>query len=256
MNIAIQQRITIARFYITGLLIFTLLQTSHYIWYFRQPVDRSLIWSVVDWGVWLLMFFALFSLKPWKVLSGRMIALVWTVISTFPFLHILVSSLVFYVIFGMGQDFGEDFMRQVSKRWFQNILITACLYMIFDYLYGKYIWTRPTSTEFPDQLVLKDGSTTLVMQPSEIRWITSSKNYIILQTPAKQIVLRGSLAEIMEKLNPAEFLKISRSCLVNKATIKSLEKRSRYSYTLHTTSGKQFDVGRTHLKSIRSSLQN
>ena len=117
------------------------------------------------------------------------------------------------VIFLTGQnDFGlmnkalttnpESYLTKPIKK---NDLIAAIQLSIFK--------NKPTS------IIVKDGFQSVKIDLNDILFIKSENVYIDIQTTTKKITIRKSLDAFLKELNDANFIKVHRSYVVNKAKI-------------------------------------
>ena len=77
--------------------------------------------------------------------------------------------------------------------------------------------------QYPDRLAIpKNGRITFVAT-NDIDWIGAEGNYVRLHVGNREHEFRETLTELGEKLNPAEFLRIHRSTIVNIERIKEIQ---------------------------------
>jgi len=77
--------------------------------------------------------------------------------------------------------------------------------------------------QYPDRLAIpKNGRVTFVAT-NDIDWIEAEGNYVRLHVGNREHEFRETLTELGEKLNPAEFLRIHRSTIVNIERIKEIQ---------------------------------
>ncbi|MCL6273364.1 LytTR family transcriptional regulator DNA-binding domain-containing protein [Muricauda sp. 2012CJ35-5] len=261
LNKPISSKIVIA-VYGTALLIAVLLQLSHYVFYYGQNVGRSFVWSLVDWSIWFLIFTLIFQIKNnhqgfiSKIPRGLELTICCFSV---PILHVLISNLSFLVIFEPSRPFIDDVLHQLSKKWFQNLYITIGLYFLFDYVYGTFLKSNTkTPTEArKKKLVVKDGKSKYQLNPAEIEWVESAKNYLtISMINGEQIVVRNTLQSVFDSLKEYDFIRVSRSTIINISVIYAVKKRSKYSYSVQTKSNKTFPIGKTFVKSTLSQIQH
>lgn len=155
----------------------------------------------------------------------------------------------------------EDVIHQFSKKWFQNIFISFGLYFLFDSL-KNYFWKeeKPNKQETikkeqngSNKVIVKDGKSKYQLFPSEINYIESAKNYIVIITISnEQIVVRKSITGIYDIIQEFGFIRINRSLIVNKKFVHAIKKRTKYSYSITTKSNTSYPIGRTYLKDVIS----
>ena len=71
----------------------------------------------------------------------------------------------------------------------------------------------------PTSIIVKDGFQSVKIDLNDILFIKSENVYIDIQTTTKKITIRKSLDAFLKELNDANFIKVHRSYVVNKAKI-------------------------------------
>lgn len=77
----------------------------------------------------------------------------------------------------------------------------------------------------PGSLKIKDGYSTVLINPESVQYIESEGNYINIYCDEKKYVSRQSLDSVTAELNPALFFRIHRSYLVNVQHILKFSKK-------------------------------
>ena len=77
------------------------------------------------------------------------------------------------------------------------------------------------------RIAVKTGTQTLFIRVEDLDYIESVGNYALLHTRAENHLLRETLTNLEAKLSPRQFLRISRSILVNLERIKGLQSTPR-----------------------------
>jgi two-component system, LytTR family, response regulator len=73
------------------------------------------------------------------------------------------------------------------------------------------------------RLAVKGDGRVLLIRTTEIDWIEAADNYVVLHVGSQQHLLRETMTAIEGRLDPARFLRISRSAIVNTDQIKELQ---------------------------------
>ncbi len=73
------------------------------------------------------------------------------------------------------------------------------------------------------RLAVKTDGRYLLLKAEEIDWIEAADNYVSLHVGPRTHLLRETMASIESRLDPARFLRISRSAIVNIERIKELQ---------------------------------
>lgn len=80
-----------------------------------------------------------------------------------------------------------------------------------------------TVPAYLSRILIKNSQKNIFVDVDAIEWIESSGNYIKLHLPQKHHMIRGSLKNMEEKLNPLQFVRIHRSWMVNIKNVKEIK---------------------------------
>lgn len=105
-----------------------------------------------------------------------------------------------------------------------------------------------------DRLVIKSAGQVSFVKISEIDWIEADDYYACLHVGAKNHLLRRSLAELEQDLDPALFCRIHRSAIVNVNRIKNLKLNPDGEYNVVLENGSALRLSRRHRKDLQSRL--
>lgn len=100
--------------------------------------------------------------------------------------------------------------------------------------------------EYLHRLMLKAGSDIYFLKVNEIDWIEAAGNYLTLYTGRKTHLMRGTMTNIIQKLDPAVFIRIHRSQIVNIDRIKKLQSDLHGDYLILLESGQELTLTRTY----------
>jgi two-component system LytT family response regulator len=93
-----------------------------------------------------------------------------------------------------------------------------------------------------------------VMAPEDILWIESDGDYVRLHVSDKSRFVRMSLHKMMEKLDPAHFVRIHRSTIVNLRHMRKASPALYGEYTVELTNGTKLKVSRTFVHDLKAHL--
>jgi two-component system LytT family response regulator len=102
---------------------------------------------------------------------------------------------------------------------------------------------RPAQT-YPTRFVIKTSSRVVLINARDIDWIESAANYALLHVGDKIHVHRETMRALEERLAPTQFLRVSRSAIVNIERIKELQPMVKGEYVVILHSGKQLTMTR------------
>jgi two-component system, LytTR family, response regulator len=103
---------------------------------------------------------------------------------------------------------------------------------------------------FADHLALKTEGKIRLQTVTEIQWIESEGNYLNIHLANEKFIIRETMTNFSTKLDPAVFLRIHRTVLVNVNHIKELKLWFNDEYVVILKNGTQLPVGRTYKQSL------
>jgi two-component system LytT family response regulator len=110
---------------------------------------------------------------------------------------------------------------------------------------------KPTP-EFEDRLAIRTNGRVVFLNLDEIHWVEAAANYVRLNTAKDSYLFRETISRISGRLNPADFVRIHRSMIVNVRRIKELIPVNSGEYVVVLNSGKELSCSRGY----RANLQH
>lgn len=101
------------------------------------------------------------------------------------------------------------------------------------------------------RLIVKSRGRVVFLSFDEIDWLEAAANYVRIYVGKQAYVLRKGIGEIAERLDPAQFIRIHRSAIVNVHKIKELQPVNSGEYIVVLKDGKELSCSRGY----RSGLQ-
>ena len=80
----------------------------------------------------------------------------------------------------------------------------------------------PVSGGYVRRLTVKDGRRFLLLKIEDVDWIEAASNYVELHSRGRSYLIRTTLTELYETLDPAMFARIHRSTVVNLDRVKEI----------------------------------
>ena len=102
----------------------------------------------------------------------------------------------------------------------------------------------PTGQRWLERIEVKNPQRWDYVPVGEILWMRADGNYIELVTPAKTHLLRETMQEMEAQLDPASFLRIGRSTMVNLAAVRALRPGSKGAPVAELSDGTALPVQR------------
>ncbi len=103
------------------------------------------------------------------------------------------------------------------------------------------------------RFVVRSASRVLIVDAADIDWIESSANYATLHVGEKSHLYRETMRALEEQLDPSQFVRISRSAIVNIARIRELKPFAKGEYTVFLRDGTKLTMTRG-IRELQQSL--
>ena len=105
---------------------------------------------------------------------------------------------------------------------------------------------RPATSQSPylDRIVVRSRSRILFLDVAEVTWLEAFGNYVRFHTVGEVYTVRGTLTSFEKELDPARFVRIHRSMIVNRDVIREVHSRRTGDFTLVTSGGEQLTLSR------------
>ncbi len=105
------------------------------------------------------------------------------------------------------------------------------------------------------RFVVRSAEEIYFVRASEVAWIESSGNYVRLHAQTGEHVVRTSLRELEERLDPSVFVRVHRSAVVNLDFIKKLEPYFHGEFVITLKDGWQLTSSRSYSARLREVLK-
>ena len=98
----------------------------------------------------------------------------------------------------------------------------------------------------PEVLPIRQGRETVRVPVAAIRWIDAAGDYMCIHAGTDTHILRGTMKELEELLDPKLFQRVHRSTIVNLRLVKSLRAHMNGEYFLTLDGGHELKLSRTY----------
>jgi two-component system, LytTR family, response regulator len=105
-----------------------------------------------------------------------------------------------------------------------------------------------------DRLVIKGGGRVFFMRIASVDWVEAYGNYVSIHSGEKTWLLRRTMHEMEEGLDPRLFCRISRSAIVNLDRIKELEPATRGEHLVRLITGRELKLTRGYRQKLEELL--
>ena len=108
-----------------------------------------------------------------------------------------------------------------------------------------------TASPVPGKLTIKDGQRVLRIDVDQIAWIDAAGDYMCIHTRNDTHVLRGTMHDLEQRLDPRRFARVHRSTIVNVARVKEMRPHHNGEYFLVLDSGQELKLSRSYKDKLR-----
>lgn len=109
---------------------------------------------------------------------------------------------------------------------------------------------------FPVRFLVRDARGGLYfVRADDIEWVEAEENYVRLHAGGRSHLVRDTMTAFREKLDPARFVRVHRSAIVNVDRIARVEPYARGEYTLTLADGTRLTSSRAHSDDLRRLLE-
>jgi len=126
--------------------------------------------------------------------------------------------------------------------------ITGCGELVLDELleHGR----KALGAGRPEVLPIRQGRETVRVPVASIQWIDAAGDYMCIHAAGETHILRGTMKELEELLDPNLFQRVHRSTIVNLRLVRSLRAHMNGEYFLTLEGGHELKLSRTYRDKI------
>jgi two-component system LytT family response regulator len=114
----------------------------------------------------------------------------------------------------------------------------------------------PEAEPYVLRFLIKETSRVFFLKVDEINWIEAADYYVNLHTASKTHLLRETMADLETRLDPAKFLRIHRSAIVNLQRVKEVQSRPGGEYFAVMKDGTQLKSSRSRRDQLETLLKH
>lgn len=116
---------------------------------------------------------------------------------------------------------------------------------------GEPISTNP----YPDILAIKDGSEVTRVAINDIQWIDAAGDYMCVHAIDKTHIMRRTMKELENDLDPKKFVRAHRSAIVNIKYVQKMISHISGEYHLILNNGTELKVSRSHRDRVKEMIK-
>lgn len=104
---------------------------------------------------------------------------------------------------------------------------------------------------YPHRLSIRDGRETTCVEVTAIDWIDAAGDYVCVHAESKTYVLRGTMKRLEQVLDPALFVRVHRSTIVNARRVRSMRSHTNGEYFLKLDGDKEIKLSRSYRDNLQ-----
>ncbi len=113
---------------------------------------------------------------------------------------------------------------------------------------------RSLRRRFPDRLAVRSEGSILLLRCAEIDWIEAQGDYARFYLADRTCLVRMTMRALVGRLDPARFLRIHRSRIVNVDRIERISRDAERGYCVQLRDQRRLRIGENYLPSVRQYL--
>jgi len=108
-----------------------------------------------------------------------------------------------------------------------------------------------SAKSWPEKLSIKDGSEIQFIRVADIQWVDAAGDYMCIHASGKTHIMRITMKQLEDMLNPEQFLRVHRSTIVNANGIIRAQTLNNGEFLLTLESGQQLKVSRSYRDKVK-----
>jgi len=106
----------------------------------------------------------------------------------------------------------------------------------------------------PKKIAIKDSDTVTLVPETDIDWVDAAGDYMCVHVKGKTHIMRCTMKELLNKLDPSLFKRVHRSTIANLQRIEQVTPHTKGEYFLYLDCGERLKVSRNYRGAIKSFL--
>ena len=107
-----------------------------------------------------------------------------------------------------------------------------------------------TYERWPDELVIETKDPRISVKVTEIAWIDAAGDYMCVHANGETFILRSTMKNLEEKLNPQQFRRIHRSTIINIGFIENITPHQKGDYFIDVKEGTRLRLSRSYKENL------
>lgn len=119
----------------------------------------------------------------------------------------------------------------------------------------EYLRTLPHGRAFPERFLVRTGRRMHFVRTADIDWLDAQGNYVQLHAAGRTHLVRDTMKGIETKLDPAKFVRVHRSAIINVDRIAEIEPHVHGQYVITLRDGSRVTSSAAHDDALRALLK-
>ena len=111
---------------------------------------------------------------------------------------------------------------------------------------GAMLADMKAGAKHPERIPIKNNGKILFITLTDIDWISSADNYVELHVGTHSYLLRETMNSISLRLPTEQFVRVSRTAIVNVSRVQELQPLFHGEYSIHLKNGVKVTLSRSH----------
>src|ERR1700733_5371302 len=114
----------------------------------------------------------------------------------------------------------------------------------------------PASDQYVSRFSVQSGSRVQIVTTQDVEWIGAAGDYVELHVNGRSFLMRETMASLEQKLDPAKFLRIHRSRIVQSKGILELRSIENREFMVKLSDGSEHRSSRTYADRVERWLSS
>jgi len=121
---------------------------------------------------------------------------------------------------------------------------------------GSFVAAEPAPAlrPSPERIAVRNNGRVVFVKLTDIDWIEAADNYVCLHCGRETHIVRETMNELEARLDPAQFIRVHRSSIVNLDRVRELQPWFRGDYRVVLRDGTQLTLTKNHREKLESRL--
>lgn len=167
--------------------------------------------------------------------------------------HGIIFSTAFdaYAVAAFEKNAVDYLLKPYSQERFDKAIIKAKSFNTDSSISNLLVDTKL----YLERLMVKDRGQTHIIPVQDITHVQAEDDYIQIHYQQKSILKTQPLSELEKQLNPADFIRIHRSILINIKFLDKLVRTQKDSYEVLLKNGVKLGVSKSGLERLRENME-